>query len=172
MTVFTVGHSTRTFEALVSLLQRHGVRQVADIRTVPKSRRHPQFNGDALAAALPVEGLSYRHVPRLGGLRHARRDSSNTAWQNDSFRGYADYMATDGFREGLEELIEFAERAPTAIMCAEAVWWRCHRRLVADALTIRGVEVGHILGERPAERHELTEFARVEGGQLRYPGLL
>lgn len=173
MTIFTVGHSTRTLETLVALLARHSVRQLIDIRTVPRSRRNPQFDTDALSAALPRFGIEYAHLPGLGGLRHARRDSTNTAWQNASFRGYADYMATDAFRQALDELLAAAARAPTAVMCAEAVWWRCHRRLVADALTVRGVEVRHIVGEGLAERHVLTEFARVgEDRRLSYPGLV
>lgn len=173
MIIFTVGHSTRSVEALVALLRQHGVRQVADIRTVPKSGRNPQFNKEALAVALLETGVAYRHLARLGGLRHPRRDSRNTAWTNDSFRGYADYMATGAFRDGLDELIAIAATAPTAIMCAEAVWWRCHRRLVADALTLKGVEVRHIVGAGAPERHELTEFARVgDDGELSYPGLL
>lgn len=173
MTIFTIGHSTRSLEALVALLRQHDVRQVVDIRTVPKSRHNPQFNADALAAALPPFGIRYSHLAQLGGLRHARRDSRNTGWQNESFRGYADYMQTEPFRRALDELMQLAATAPTAIMCAEAVWWRCHRRLVSDALAVRGVEVRHIVGDGPAERHELTEFARVgDEGQLSYPGLL
>jgi uncharacterized protein (DUF488 family) len=170
VTVFTVGHSTRSTDELVGLLRSAGVRQLADIRTVPKSRRCPQFNSDALARSLADADIAYRHFPALGGLRHPRRDSTNTGWQNESFRGYADYMATDRFREGLEELIAWAASAPTAIMCAEAVWWRCHRRLVADALTVRGIEVRHIVGAGAPAVHEMTSFARAEGLALSYPG--
>jgi uncharacterized protein (DUF488 family) len=173
VTIFTIGHSTRSLETLVALLRQHGVRQVLDVRTVSKSRRNPQFDTAALAESLPRFGVRYSHLARLGGLRHARRDSPNTGWQNESFRGYADYMATPPFGQGIDELLELAAAAPTAIMCAEAVWWRCHRRLVSDALTVRGVDVRHIVGDGPAERHELTEFARVDrDGQLSYPGLL
>lgn len=178
LTIFTIGHSTRTLEQFVELLAIHGVRQVADIRTVPRSRRHPQFEREALARSLPARGLVYLHLPALGGLRRARADSVNTAWQNASFRGYADYMATPGFARGLEELIAFARKAPTAIMCAEAVWWRCHRRLVADALLVAGtnakrqtIVVRHIVSTAAAAPHELTPFARVEDGRLTYPGL-
>jgi uncharacterized protein (DUF488 family) len=178
LTIFTIGHSTRTLDQFVELLQVHGVRQVADIRTVPRSRRHPQFEREALARSLPARGLVYRHLPALGGLRHARPDSVNTAWQNASFRGYADYMATSTFAGGLEDLIAYAREAPTAIMCAEAVWWRCHRRLVADALLVAGtkgqrhtIDIRHIVSTAPATPHELTPFARVEDRRLTYPGL-
>jgi uncharacterized protein (DUF488 family) len=177
VTVFTIGHSTRTIDEFVDLLRAADVRQLADIRTVPKSRRCPQFNSDALARSLaemnPARAgfhIAYRHIPALGGLRHPRRDSINTGWHNDSFRGYADYMANDRFREGMEELAAWAAVAPTAIMCAEAVWWRCHRRLVADALTVRGIEVRHIVGSGVPLVHEVTAFARVEGTTLSYPG--
>jgi uncharacterized protein (DUF488 family) len=178
LTIFTIGHSTRTLEQFVELLEIHGVRQVADIRTVPRSRRHPQFERDALARSLPARGFVYRHLPALGGLRRARPDSVNTAWQNASFRGYADYMGTPAFARGLDELIAFAREAPTAIMCAEAVWWRCHRRLVADALLVAGqktkrraMTIRHIVSTAAAAPHELTPFARVDQDQLTYPGL-
>ena len=170
MTLFTIGHSTRTVEEFIDLLRSAGVEQLADIRTVPKSRRYPQFKSEALAQSLRDAGIGYRHLGALGGLRHPRRDSPNTGWQNDSFRGYADYMSTDGFRAGLQELIAWAALAPTAIMCAEAVWWRCHRRLVADALTLRGIEVRHIVGPGIPAVHEMTAFARAEGLSLSYPG--
>lgn len=169
MIVFTIGHSTRSAEELIGLLRSAGVGQLADIRTVPKSRRCPQFNTDVLARSLAEAGITYRHFPSLGGLRHPRRDSPNGGWRNDSFRGYADYMATDRFREGLDELISWASGAATAMMCAEAVWWRCHRRLVADALTVRGIEVRHIMDSGAAVTHEMTRFARVDGLSLSYP---
>jgi uncharacterized protein (DUF488 family) len=178
LTIFTIGHSTRTLENFVELLRIHGVRQVADIRTVPRSRRYPQFEKEALARSLPARGLVYLHLPDLGGLRRARPDSVNTAWQNASFRGYADYMATPAFARGLEALIALAREAPTAFMCAEAVWWRCHRRLVADALLVAGTKakrqtivIRHIVSTAAAAPHELTSFARVENGRLTYPGL-
>jgi uncharacterized protein (DUF488 family) len=170
VTVFTIGHSTRTVEQFIDLLRAASVQQLADIRTVPKSRRCPQFNSDALARSLGDAGIAYRHMPALGGLRHPRRDSPNTGWQNDSFRGYADYMSTGGFLTGLQDLIAWATLATTAIMCAEAVWWRCHRRLVADALTLRGIEVRHILGSGDPALHEMTRFARADGVSLSYPG--
>ena len=173
MTVFTIGHSTRPLEDFLALLRAHSITQLADIRTVPKSRRHPHFAGDALARSLADAGIVYRHIAGLGGLRKPRRDSRNAGWHNDSFRGYADYMATDEFERALGELIEWSGSGPTAIMCAEAVWWRCHRQLVADALVARGVEVRHITSGGPAPAHQLTEFARVDAaGRLTYPGLL
>lgn len=173
MTIFTIGHSTRSLDELVALLRAHGVTQLADIRTVPKSLRHPQFAGASLAQSLPAAGIAYRHFAALGGLRKPRRESHNTAWRNDSFRGYADYMETDEFLRALEELIAWSGGGATAIMCAEAVWWRCHRQLVADALVARGVEVQHITSPGAAPRHRLTEFARVDAaGRVTYPGLL
>ncbi len=173
MTVFTIGHSTRPLEEFLALLRAHGITQLADVRTVPKSRRHPHFAGDALARSLAAAGIAYRHFAGLGGLRKPRRDSRNAGWRNDSFRGYADYMATDEFERALGELIEWSGGGPTAIMCAEAVWWRCHRQLVADALVARGVDVRHITSAAPAQAHQLTAFARVDAaGRLTYPGLL
>jgi uncharacterized protein (DUF488 family) len=168
--VWTVGHSTRSFDEFLALLQRHGIRQLVDVRTVPRSRRHPHFSADALAATLPANGIAYVHLPALGGLRKPRRDSINLGWTHESFRGYADYMATPAFAQGLAELMSLAA-TPTAIMCAEAVWWRCHRQLIADALVARGYEVRHILSERPAEPHRLTSFARIVDGDVQYPGL-
>jgi uncharacterized protein (DUF488 family) len=170
--LFTIGHSTRTIDEFVALLQAHGVEQLVDVRTVPKSRRLPHFNTDALADRLPRDHIVYRHMPALGGLRKPRRDSRNTAWQNESFRGYADYMSSVEFKKGLDDLLAFASLAPTAIMCAEAVWWSCHRRLIADALIVRGVDVRHIMSATRAEPHELTPFARVHDRQVTYPGLL
>jgi uncharacterized protein (DUF488 family) len=145
--------------------------QLADIRTVPRSRRHPQFVREALAGSLPPAGMDYRHFPGLGGLRKPRPDSTNTAWRNEGFRGYADYMQTATFAQALDDLVQWAAQ-PTAIMCAEAVWWQCHRQLIADALVARGVEVRHIISTAPPERHRLTDFARVEGARVTYPGLV
>ncbi len=173
--IYTIGHSARPLEELVALLRAHGVEQVVDIRTVPGSRRHPQFRRESLERSLPAYGIAYRHMPALGGLRKPRPGSVNRAWQNDSFRGYADYMQTTAFRDALEELIRSsaAPGAPaSAIMCAEAVWWRCHRQLVADALTARGVAVRHIASRTSAPLHTMTDFARVEGGSVTYPGLV
>jgi uncharacterized protein (DUF488 family) len=169
--IFTIGHSTRPLDDLTGLLARNGVTQLADIRTVPRSRRHPQFAIDALSSSLPAVAIAYRHFPGLGGLRKPRPDSTNTAWQHPGFRGYADYMGTREFEEALMALIAWNEAAPTAIMCAEAVWWRCHRRLVADALVARGVEVRHITSAAEPRPHTLTEFSRIEGGLVTYPGL-
>lgn len=169
--ILSIGHSTRSLDELVGLLRTHGVEQLADIRTVPRSRRHPQFAIEALSGSLPSAGISYRHFPGLGGLRKPRPDSTNTAWQHAGFRGYADYMGTPEFADALEALVLWSGSAPTAIMCAEAVWWRCHRRLVADALVARGIEVRHILSTAEAKRHTVTEFGRIEGGQVAYPAL-
>ena len=142
---------------------------LADIRTVPRSRHNPQFNGDALARALKPENIEYVSLPALGGLRHARKDSSNTGWRNTSFRAYADYMQTEAFEEGLATLIHMSRRKRTAIMCAEAVPWRCHRSLVADALSVRGIPAVEILSESSCRMHKLTPFAKVEGTQITYP---
>jgi 3-methyladenine DNA glycosylase/8-oxoguanine DNA glycosylase len=168
--VFTIGHSTRTLDELVALLRSFEVAVVADIRTIPRSRRNPQFNADALRAELPRHALRYAHLPGLGGLRHPRKDSPNTGWRNASFRGFADYMQTEGFERGLEELRALAAQATVALMCAEAVPWRCHRSLVADALTARGARVEHITGAARSTPHRLTPFAHVEGGRVDYPG--
>jgi len=167
--VFTVGHSTLPIERFIASLQAYGIQTLADIRTVPRSRHNPQFNSEALAAALEQAAISYVVMPALGGLRRARKDSPNTGWRNASFRGYADYMQTDAFREGLEDLIRLSKRQRVAIMCAEAVPWRCHRSLVADALGVRGIEVIEILSETSYRPHSLTPFAQVEGNAIRYP---
>jgi uncharacterized protein (DUF488 family) len=181
MVIYTIGHSTRSLDDFVALLRAHGIGRVADIRTVPRSRRHPHFSADALGRSLPAAGVAYRHFPGLGGLRKPRPDSSNGAWRHESFRGYADHMQTAEFRDALTDLIGWADaaglerpglHAGAAIMCAEAVWWRCHRQLTADALLARGVDVCHITSTSPAAAHKLTEFARVVDGQVRYPSLL
>ncbi len=216
MTIFTIGHSTRSLDDFIALLHSHGINRLADIRTVPKSRRHPHFAGDALARSLPAEDVAYRHFPGLGGLRKPKRDSTNTGWRHEGFRGYADYMQTAEFARALEELIDWARGGPeraapqldndvmsvqratpqlhedvaraegavptgnvaralqarVAIMCAEALWWRCHRQLVADALVARGIEVRHIASASSAPSHTLTDFARVDAGRVSYPGLL
>ncbi|MEP7357306.1 MAG: DUF488 domain-containing protein [Anaerolineales bacterium] len=169
--VLTIGHSTRTLEAFVSLLQAHGVTRVVDIRTVPRSRHNPQFNRDTLPASLGALGINYAHLPGLGGLRRARADSpdTNAGWRNSSFRGYADYMQTPEFRAALEALVQVARDERVALMCAEAVPWRCHRSLIADALTVRGIPVEHIVGAKGRQAHRLTPFARVDQGLLTYP---
>jgi len=170
--IYTVGHSTHPAEQFLELLQAHGVTHLADVRTVPKSRRHPQFGSNVLGVFLHAHGITYRHFPALGGLRTPRPDSANTGWRHPGFRGYADHMESDEFRQGLEDLLEFAAAGPTAIMCAEAVWWRCHRQLLADALLARDLPVYHILSTSDAKPHRLSEFARVERGRVTYPGLL
>lgn len=170
--IYTIGHSIHPAEQFLALLRAHEVRQVADIRTVPKSRRHPQFNRDALDGYLRVHGVGYRHFPALGGLRKPRPDSINTGWRHPSFRGYADHMQTAEFAAGVEALQAFAALDRTTVMCAEAVWWQCHRQLLADALLARGVGVWHIVGVAAPKPHHLSEFARLSDGRVSYPGLL
>jgi uncharacterized protein (DUF488 family) len=170
--IFTVGHSTHPREEFLELLAAHRIEQLMDVRTIPQSRRNPQYNTGALAESLQQVRIHYRHMPGLGGLRHPRKDSINSAWQNDSFRGYADYMQTPPFEASLRELIDAAQLHRTVIMCAEAVPWRCHRSLIADALLARGIEVADILTTKPAKPHALTSFARVDGEKVTYPGLL
>src|SRR5690606_23933096 len=160
---------TRTLDELVALLRAFDVAIVADVRTVPRSRRNPQFEADALRRSLAERGLRYVHLPELGGLRHPRKDSPNTGWRNASFRGFADYMASEKFAAGLERLRALAGEGRVALMCAAAVPWRCHRSLIADALSVRGAEVRHITSARQASPHRMTPFARVEGTIVRYP---
>ncbi len=168
--ILTIGHSTRPIEEFLELLEAHAVETLADIRTVPRSRRNPQFNADLLPATLAAAGIRYLHMPTLGGLRRPSPHSANTGWRNASFRGYADYMQTADFERALGQLIEEARRSRLALMCAEAVPWRCHRSLVADALSTRGLSVGHITGKSAPTPHRLTPFARVEGTRVTYPG--
>lgn len=156
---------------LVELLRAHGVEQVVDVRTIPRSGHNPQFTGPALSRALRAAGIGYRHLPALGGLRHPRPDSLNRGWRNASFRGYADHMQTDRFAAGLARLVQLAARRATVIMCAEALPWRCHRSLIADALTVTGWRVLHIQSRRTARPHRRTPFLRVRAGRLSYPGL-
>jgi uncharacterized protein (DUF488 family) len=165
--IHTIGHSTRTLDELVALLRAHGVTRLADIRRYPGSRRHPHFSGDALAISLPEHGIEYVHVEALGGRRRASRDSPNGAWENEQFRGYADHMATPEFQHALDGLLE--SELATAVMCAEAVPWRCHRNLLSDELLRRNIEVVHILGDDSFRRHQLTPMARIDGGRLTYP---
>jgi uncharacterized protein (DUF488 family) len=167
--VFTVGHSTRSEVELLAVLAPVGVSAIADVRAFPSSRRHPQFNAGALSSWLPEAGIQYVHLPELGGRRRPVQGSVNSGWREPAFQGYADHMASAEFAAGLARVIGLARDAPTAIMCAEAVWWRCHRRLIADALTVRGWEVVHLgAGGRPTI-HELPAFAVVEDGRLSYP---
>ena len=168
-TIYTIGHSTRTIEHFLELLKAHGIAQIVDVRTVPKSRHNPQFGKEALAASLEQAGIAYTHLEKLGGLRHTSKDSVNLGWQNASFRGFADYMATPEFQAGLDELKALAEKKTVAIMCAEAVPWRCHRSLIADALTIQGWQVLHIQSRKTASPHELTSFLKEQDGKLTYP---
>ena len=170
--ILTIGHSTRSLSEFVALLQAHSVVQLADVRRMPKSARHPQFVKEALEASLGLQGIRYRHFPDLGGMRKPRPDSINTALRNESFRGYADHMQSAAFRTALLDLLLFSEVAITAVMCAEAVWWHCHRKLLSDVLLVRGVQVRHILSTAAPKVHELSEFAREVSGEVSYPGLL
>ena len=167
--VFTVGHSTRSLDEFVLLLKAHGVQRVLDIRTIPRSRHNPQFNREGLAKFLRNRHINYRHIKALGGLRYARADSQNRGWQNASFRGFADYMNTPEFERALQILIDLAIRKRTAIMCAEAMPWRCHRSLIGDALTVRGIEVLDIFSDKYVRLHRMTPMARVRGGKITYP---
>jgi uncharacterized protein (DUF488 family) len=167
----TIGHSNRPIEEFLGMLQAHGVDLLVDVRTVPRSRYNPQFNRETLPASLADAGIEYRHMPGLGGLRHPRKDSSNTGWRNDSFRGYADYMQTSEFAENIRELLALEDGHQVAVMCAESVPWRCHRSMIADALTARGVVVRHIMSATKANPHKLTSFARVEGDRVTYPSI-
>ena len=168
-TVWTLGHSTRPIDEFMGLLLAHQISLLVDVRTVPRSRYNHQFNTDTLTRSLRDAGLRYRHSPELGGLRKPKKDSVNDGWRNASFRGYADYMQTDEFLNALEVLMTESRLQPTAIMCAEAVPWRCHRSLIADALVIRGWDSRHIMSETKADPHQLTSFARLEKGRLTYP---
>jgi uncharacterized protein (DUF488 family) len=195
--IWTIGHSTRKLHVFVSLLEENGIKLVADVRMFPGSKRYPQFGGEALAKSLGEAGIRYEHFPELGGRRKAKPDSKNTAWRNESFRGYADYMETENFRNGIAQLIDLAtgrvrpngglaeKSGPTAqpasstrsvagaaIMCAEAVWWRCHRSLISDYLKARGVKVLHILDHNKVEPHPFTSAARIVNGELSYHDLL
>ncbi|MDE2150521.1 MAG: DUF488 domain-containing protein [Gammaproteobacteria bacterium] len=167
--VWTLGHSTRPLAEFVALFKSYDILRLADVRSIPRSRKNPQFNIDTLPAALAATGIEYMHFKDLGGLRHPRKDSPNDGWRNASFRGFADHMQTAIFAHALEGLIQLARLKPTAIMCAEAVPWRCHRSLIADTLTVRGVEVYHIVSAHKAELHRLTPFARVEETRITYP---
>lgn len=168
-TVFTIGHSTRTLAEFIGLLKAHGVTHLVDVRTVPRSRRYPHFSGAALAHSLPSEGIGYDWQKELGGLRKPKVDSHNTGWRNTSFRGYADHMQTPEFGRAVDELLERGQRGVVAIMCAEAVPWRCHRSLIGDALLVRGARVFDIMTEEKAPAHELTPFAHVDGNSITYP---
>ena len=169
MRIWTIGHSTRTIDVFISLLEKHGIRLLADVRSLPGSKRYPQFNKETLADSLGKAGISYEHFPELGGRRKAKPESKNTAWRNPSFRGYADYMETEEFYEGIKRLLDFAADAgPAAIMCAEAVWWRCHRSLISDYLKARGIEVHAHPRCKQTQPHPYTSAARIVNGKLSY----
>ena len=169
LVVFTIGHSTRALAEFLRLLKAHGVQRVIDVRTIPRSRHNPQFNRDQLSRALHSARIHYRHMPGLGGLRHARLDSANTGWRNVSFRGYADYMPTSMFEDSLARCIELAKRERVVLMCAEAVPWRCHRSLIADALIVRRIDAREITGGIRTRPHALTPWALVNGTHVTYP---
>ena len=168
-TVLTIGHSTRAWKDFLDLLRAHGVKRVLDIRSIPRSRHNPQFNRETLSTKLRAARIGYVHLRKLGGLRHTRRDSPNTGWRNASFRGFADYMQTSEFEAGLDRLMKLAEQKRSAIMCAEAVPWRCHRSLIADALTVRGIQVYDIMSMKRFQVHTLIPFVRVRGYRITYP---
>jgi uncharacterized protein (DUF488 family) len=171
VTVFTIGHSTRPIGAFIELLAAHGVQHLIDVRKIPHSGHNPQFGREQLSASVEEAGIHYTHMPGLGGLRSARKDSTNTGWRNASFRGYADYMQTREFEENVERCVDLAREERTALMCAESVPWRCHRSLIADALLARGIDVREITSTTDARPHALTPWARVEGTTVTYPGL-
>lgn len=168
-TIFTIGHSTLSIDRFTAVLDAYEIALLADVRTVPRSRHNPQFNADTLSTSLASAGVAYRAMPALGGLRHSRVGSPNAGWRNKSFRGYADYMQTAAFHDAVTELIEMGREQRIAIMCAEAVPWRCHRSLIADALEVRGVEAVEILSETSWRMHRLTSFAHVHGEEITYP---
>ena len=167
-TIWTIGHSTRAIEEFLSLLAGSRIEAIADVRSFPGSRRYPQYGREALAATLAAHAIGYHWLPALGGRRRASPDSPNTAWRNASFRGYADYMSSTQFAQGLAELSEVSNKARTAIMCSEALWWRCHRSMIADALCVRGIKVVHILDAKHSVVHPMTSPARIVGGVLSY----
>jgi uncharacterized protein (DUF488 family) len=167
--ILTIGHSTRTLDEFIVLLKAHAVTLVVDVRTIPRSRHNPQFNEDSLPESLKNAGIGYVHMPGLGGLRHAKSDSLNTGWRNASFRGYADYMQTPEFEKQIEELIQLAKEHRIALMCAEAVPWRCHRSLIGDALTVRGIRTEDIMSLKLRRLHTLTPFAHVRDSTVTYP---
>ncbi len=166
--IFTIGHSTHMLDDFISILKTHSVAMIVDIRTVPRSRHNPQYNLETLPENLSASGIGYMHMPGLGGLRRPRKDSPNTAWRNLSFRGFADYMQTEEFEKNLDELIRISSSARVVLLCAEAVPWRCHRSLIADALHVRGIGVEHIVGSKTSQ-HRITPFAKVDGMKITYP---
>lgn len=169
LSVLTIGHSTLPVQQFIELLGENGVTRIIDVRTIPRSRHNPQFNRDVLQDSLEQAGIRYTHVPGLGGLRHAKADSPNKGWRNDSFRGFADYMQTNDFADNVEQLLALVLRERVGLMCAELVPWRCHRSLIADALLVRGVRVVHIMGKAKRVDHVITSFARIDGDSITYP---
>jgi uncharacterized protein (DUF488 family) len=169
ITIYTIGHSTRPADEFLSILKAFSIELVADIRTIPRSRRNPQYDQESLKRFLAEHGIGYVHLPALGGLRHPKKNSPNTGWTNASFRGYADYMQTPEFNRAIEDLIARAAEEELVIMCAEAVPWRCHRSLVGDALLVRGIHVEDILSEKASKPHKVTAWARVDGLDISYP---
>jgi uncharacterized protein (DUF488 family) len=172
ITIWTIGHSTRSTEEFQNLLHSHSIEVLVDVRTYPGSRRYPHFNRENLASMLPSSGVEYIHLPQLGGRRTPRKDSRNTAWNNAGFRGYADHMESSEFKEGIDTLLQLARERQTAVMCAEALWWRCHRGLIADFLKSHGLNVIHIIDAKKTEEHPYTPAARIVEGKLSYEGLL
>jgi uncharacterized protein (DUF488 family) len=170
--IFTIGHSTRPVEEFIAILHSFKIKKVVDVRTIPRSGHNPQFNADTLKESLIEAHIGYLHMETLGGLRHAKKESPNEAWRNASFRGFADYMQTEEFEKSLEKLMLTAAKERTAIMCAEAVPWRCHRSLIADALLIRGVDVRHIMTATSDRKHTITPWAKVSGKRITYPGAI
>ena len=169
MRLWTIGHSTRKIDQFISLLEENGIKLVVDVRSLPGSKRYPQFNKEALSASLHKVGIRYEHFPELGGRRKPKHNSRNTAWRNASFRGYADYMETEEFRKGADRLVDLANDAGrTAIVCAEALWWRCHRALISDYLKARGIEVMHIIDANKSDPHPYTSAARIVDSELSY----
>jgi uncharacterized protein (DUF488 family) len=167
--VLTIGHSTHTWKVFLEILRAHHVKRVVDVRSIPRSRHNPQFNREILSKKLRAAGIGYVHLRKLGGLRHARHDSPNMGWRNTSFRGFADYMQTSEFDAGMQRLMKLAGQKRSAIMCAEAVPWRCHRSLIADALTVREIRVEEIMGKKRSQIHSLIPFARIQGHRITYP---
>jgi uncharacterized protein (DUF488 family) len=168
-TLFTVGHSTRAWDEFVALLNAWKIEEVVDVRTVPRSRAYPWFSRERMEKALPKAAIKYTHSPALGGFRASRKGSANSGWRNASFRGYADYMRTASFADALDQLNERRKKRRVCVMCSEAVWWRCHRRMIADAETARGIPVKHVMNTKDARRHELTKFAVLEKARGRRP---
>jgi uncharacterized protein (DUF488 family) len=171
LSVWTVGHSTLAIEDFIRLLEPCEIKALADVRSFPSSRRYPQFNKDNLQTSLAANRIEYVHLPELGGRRRARPDSINMSWRNESFRGYADYMETAGFELGISKLLELAAQGRTAIMCAESLWWRCHRSLISDYLKVKGIDVVHIIARGKSEPHPYTSAARIVDGELSYRGI-